>query len=73
VVGQKNPISRRKPVISVNPSPIPSSPATFNPYFSPGSPSMRLVESDSPATPSSWGLGGWFKKKLQNIAGAPPR
>lgn len=66
-----NPISRRKPTIDVNPSlPNPSSPASFTSYFSPGSPSMRMVESDSPATPSGWGLGGWFKKKLQNYTGA---
>lgn len=65
-----NPISRKKPEINVNPSlPVPS-PASFNSYFSPGTPSMRMVESDSPATPSGW--GGWFKKKLQNFAGAPP-
>lgn len=76
-VGQTpNPNSRKKPAINVKPSllkssPTPSSPASFNPYFSPGSPSMRMVESDSPATPSGW--GGWLKKKLQNIAGAPPK
>ena len=62
---------RKKPEINVNPSlPVPS-PASFNSYFSPGTPSMRMVESDSPATPSGW--GGWLKKKLQNFAGAPPR
>jgi len=74
-VGQPvNPISRRKPAINVNPSlPVPSSPASFTSYFSPGSPSMRMVESESsPATPSGR-LGGWFKKKLQNFVGAPSR
>jgi len=73
-VGQTlNPISTRAPpripAINVNASPAtPSSPAFFNAYFSPGSPSMRMVESDSPATPTG-GLRGWFKKKLQNVAG----
>ena len=68
-----NPISTRAPLripaINVNTSPAtPSSPALFNAYFSPNSPSMRMVESDSPATPTG-GLRGWFKKKLQSVAG----
>ena len=72
-IGQKNPISRRKPAINVNPSPTPSSPASFNSYFLPGSSSMRMVKSDSPARPRGRGLGEWLKKKLQNFVEAPPR
>jgi hypothetical protein len=74
-VGQPlNPISRKKPAINVNPPPpTPSSPASFSSHFSPGSPSMQMVESDSPATPSRWGVRRWFKKQLENLAGASPR
>ena len=74
-VGQPpNLISRRKPEINVNPSlAAPSSPASFTSYFSPGSPGMQMVESDSPATPSRWGVRRWFKNKLETFVGAPSK
>jgi hypothetical protein len=65
----RNPIGRTKPIIRRMPEGA-SSPASFNSYFSPGSPSMKMVESDAPHTPVG-GWGGWLKRKLQNIPSAP--